>query len=260
MKEEDSVDLYADYMQKKNIIDKSYRFFSAPKDKRSGYKNLNEKIEDELMGVDYTVNVQDYVVFPSMEELSREVIPFLEFRKTKSDSTLRLRLSQPDGYIRSRGEPLFVVDGVLTKNKRFFMKLKPVDILKVKIVNNVNKLTQFGALGKNGIVMVETKKGLSYKVAQNNTTLKISGMNQSLDYYIPDYSKSNHPRLPDLRPTLFWAPSVRLSSNGKGSVFFYTSDDVGTFVVRIKGIAKNGEPFEAESVFEVSLGNPNDLR
>ncbi|MBI1768548.1 MAG: hypothetical protein HYR67_09250 [Bacteroidetes bacterium] len=260
VKEESSVDTYADYMHKKKTIDKSYRFFSAPKEKRTGYKNLNEKIEDELMGADYTVNVQDYVVFPNMKELIKEVIPFLEFRQTKKDSTMRLRLNQPDGYIRSKSEPLFVIDGILTKNKSFFMKLKPVDILKVKIINNLNKLTQFGALGKNGIVLVETKRGQAYKASESTTTLKITGMNQPLDYYIPDYSKFSHPRVPDLRPTLFWTPTVRFNSSGKASVSFYTSDDVGSFVVRIKGIAKNGEPFETESVFEVAWGTPSDLR
>lgn len=244
-------DDYGSFIYKKRIIDKSYGYFSKEKEKKISYYNLNEKIEDEVMGADLTVSVQDYVVFPSMEELIKEVIPFLEYRKYRNDSTLRLNIKSGGNYVRAKEEPLFVIDGVLTKNKAFFMKLKPLDIIKVKIVNDQNKLTQLGVMGRNGIVLVETKKGLSSVVSQNSTMLKIEGLSKPKPFFVTTYSKGEQSRVPDVRSLLFWAPQLKVNSNGKSSFQFYTSDDTGLWEVRIKGMTKGGDPFETKIIIEV---------
>ena len=252
----DSLDSYGDYSFKKKIADESYGFFAAPQKKSAKSFDLNEQFEEEAMGSDLTVKVQDYVVFPTMEDLIREVIPFLEHRKKGDKNSVRMLLNQKTNYIHAKSEPLFVIDGALTKNKDFFLSLKPVDIVTIKIINDLNKLSHLGALGKNGIVLVETKKSLASKVVENSTVLKIAGLSKAVPFSIKNYSSSTTNRLPDLRSTLYWNPFITVSALGKGTASFYTSDDIGEMRIIIKGFTKQGEPFYASSSFEVKIQKP----
>jgi hypothetical protein len=247
----DSIDAYGDYAVKKKIMEQSYNFFSSSKEKTEAAQNLNVRFEDEAMGTDFTVNVQDYVAFPTMEDLIREVIPYLQHRKKGNETIVKLLLSQKTNSIVPKGEPLFLIDGVLTKNKNFFLSLKPVDVLTIKLINNLNKLSHFGVLGKYGIVLVETKKSVAASVLQNSTVLKTQGLSKSLNAQLTNYSKSNSSRVPDLRSVLYWNPLQQVDNYGKSQFSFYTSDNIGSFDILVKGITKQGEPFDARGSFEV---------
>lgn len=247
----DSIDRYADYQSKKKLVSQSYKFFSGNQNKMATFKDLNAQFEDEAEGADFTVNVQDYVVFPTMEDVIREVIPYLEYRK--KNNTIRLLLPQVNGNLRPKSEPLFVIDGVLTKNKDIFLGLKPGDIVSIKLINNPNKLSKWGVLGKYGIVLVTTKNTSASTILERGSLIKVTGLSRPVEFVAPDYSKNNNPRTPDLRSTLSWAPLLSVGSGGKANVSFFTSDDIGTFEITIKGITSDGKPFEASRLFEVKF-------
>ncbi len=249
----DSSDIYGDYALKKKIVEESYNFFSIAKKKTTVFKNLNERFEDEAMGTDFTVNVQDYLAFPTMEDLIREVVPYLQHRKKGSTATVKLLIKQKESFVLPKGEPLFLIDGVLTKNKDFFMSLKPVDVMTIKLINNLNKLSPYGVLGKNGIVLVETKKSVATSATQNSTVINVQGLSKPLHAQLTSYSLSNSPRIPDLRAVLYWNPMQQVDIYGKSRCSFYTSDNVGSFSILVKGITQHGDPFEAEESFEVSF-------
>jgi hypothetical protein len=249
----DSIDAYGDYGLKKKIVEQCYNFFSSTKEKTEDLQNLNSQFEEEAMGADFTVNVQDYVAFPTMEDLVREVIPYLQHRKKSNGGNVKLLLKQNDNSVTPKGEPLFLIDGVLTKNKDFFLSLKPIDVLTIKLINNVNKLSHFGVLGKNGVVLVETKKSVAAKVLENSSVLKVQGLSKPLNAQVTAYSKGNLPRVPDLRSILYWNPLQQVDKYGKSQFTFHASDNIGTFGIIIKGITKQGDPFEAEGFFEVAF-------
>jgi len=241
----DSIDPYADYQSKRKMVSQSYNFFSGNQ-KMATFKDLNAQFED-----DFTVNVQDYVVFPTMEDVIREVIPYLEYRK--KNNTIRLLLPQVNGNLRPKSEPLFVIDGILTKNKNIFLGLKPGDIVSIKLINNPNKLSKWGVLGKYGIVLVTTKNTSASTILERGSLIKVSGLSRPAEFFSPDYSKTNNPRAPDLRSSLSWSPSVDANSGGKANFSFYSSDDIGTYEITIKGLTALGKPFEATRSFEVKF-------
>jgi hypothetical protein len=247
----DSMDRYADYQSKKKMVSQSYKFFSGNQNKIATFKDLNAQFEDEAEGADFNVNVQDYVVFPTMEDVIREVIPYLEYRK--KNNTIRLLLPQVNGNLRPKSEPLFVIDGVLTKNKNIFLGLKPGDIVSIKLINNPNKLSKWGVLGKNGIVLVTTKNTSASTILERGSLIKVTGLSRPIEFVSPDYSKTNNTRTPDLRSTLSWTPAINVNSDGKANLSFYTSDDIGTFEIRVKGLSSQGKPFEAIRSFEVTF-------
>ena len=57
-----------------------------------------------------------------------------------------------------RDDPLYVIDGILTKSTTYFCALEARDIVTIKVINNPNKLAQLSRLGENGVIFVETRK------------------------------------------------------------------------------------------------------
>jgi len=201
---------------------------------------LNKDFEDELTGVDYSVKVDDYVIFPTMEELIREVVPSLLHRRIKGNSVVRVVL--PDGAI-PKEDPLYIIDGIMTKNTSYFLQLKPAEIITIKVVRTINRLNRFGTMGRSGIVLVQTKGIDHMKLKNENTMISVKGINKPMIFRIPSHSVSSDQRIPDFRSTLYWNPSVATNSKGEGLINFSASDDVGTFLIRVQGITSDGRPF-----------------
>lgn len=229
------------------LVKESYAFFRTPIVKKSTATNLNERFEDEAMGTDFEINVDEYVVFPTMVDLVKEVIPFLEVKTRKEKVTTRLLIKQKNFFKKASSSPLFVIDGSLTKNEKTFLDLKPVDVFRVKIINDANRLPQFGSLGANGIVLVETKKRSKDKIKEN-MTISILGLNKPV---IKQSMTNFSPRIPDLRTTLAWIPLLKTNSQGIAALDIYTSDLKGEFYVTVRGKTTEGIPFEASQILSV---------
>lgn len=233
---------YAEFTSRKKLMDKSYSFYGNSEilKKASLSENPNSDFEDELTGVDYSVKVDEYVVFPTMEELIREVVPSLLHRRIKGNSIVRVVL--PDGAIPNE-DPLYIIDGIMTKNTDYFLQLKPADIITIKVVRTINKLNRFGTMGRNGIVLIQTKGIDHNELKSKNTLISIKGLNKPAPFRILAHSISSDLRKPDFRSTLYWNPSVTTNSRGEGSINFSASDDVGCFLIRVQGITSDGRPF-----------------
>ncbi len=81
------------------------------------------------------------------------------------------------------------------------------------------------------------------------------GITKPVSPVYPDYSKINNKRMPDFWSSLYFSSfKANLKSNSSQSVSnsFYTSDDVGEYVVRVMGHTKKGTAFYFEKSFNVS--------
>ena len=58
---------------------------------------------------------------------------------------------------------------------------------------------------------------------------------------------------PDIRSTLFWEPSITIDEEGQATLSFYTSDQPGTYAVRVEGLTEEGNPIVGETSFVVKL-------
>jgi len=252
-KEMESPDRYASFVTKRRLIDRSYSFFTSPEKTGTdvGYHDRGPDFEKEVKGAEITVNVQDYVVFPTMAELVREVIPSLQHRKAGGKNVLYVNLPEALWEMKT-GSPLYVIDGIATKNTDFFLSLKPSDLLTVKIVTNFQKLERFGLMGKNGIVMVQTKQG-DVREPLDDPSKLIQGINKPLNFRAPNHADAQYLHRPDFRTTIHWSPAVKTDPNGKSIMEFFCSDDIGKLTIRIDGLTIDGKPFSAEQDIEVSL-------
>ena len=87
----------------------------------------------------------------------------------------------------------------------------------------------------------------------NALVVEYEGLQQQRAFYSPQYAATseteNH--LPDFRNVLYWDPQVKLDSNGKILLSFYTSDMKGRFIAFVQGIYNNGLPAMGVTTFEV---------
>lgn len=243
--------LYFDFQAKKRAITKSYNFFASQDSLRSNkLTDPNYDYEDELSGADFTANVSDYLVFPSMEDLIREVVPWLQHRKVRGKSQVRVFLSDD---VKAQDDPLYIIDGVLTHNTDFFLQLKPRDLIALKVVRTYSKLITMGPIARNGVVLVHTKgvdKGL---IETANDLLPIKGLTKQIPF-VADLTNQKASRMPIFRSTLYWNPNQKITQSNSVQISFPATDDVGTFLIYVKGITYDGKPFEATDSLKVEFG------
>ena len=248
-------DAYGKYNYRKKIIDKSFSFFAQGKASHDSIANPNAAMEDELQGADITFKTSDYIIFPTMPELIREVLRSVDYRKIRGKDVIRI-------YTTGRrptndAGPLYVIDGILTKNPVTFVNLKPVDVLTIKVIKDSNKLSRFGSLGVNGVILVRTRNWPRKQAVSRENTFTLAGMSPPFVEKPGSMSDPHRqPSMPDLRPCLYWGPHQVLDATGKSIIHFTTSDDVGTFRIQIEGLTKEGTPFSAEETFQVKYYQP----
>jgi hypothetical protein len=254
LKQSDSIETYGDYMFKKDLMDQSFNFYAKAKTDAKGEGfNPNLEFEDELGGADFEVDAQKFLVFPEMEEMIREILPFVQHRKRGDKVTVRLILIEGTLNSIPTSDPLFIIDGVMSKNTELFLSLKPTDILTVKVVRDKTKLSRLGAIGKHGVIFVQTKNAIGEKVQANGKLLNIEGLSKPIDFKLINYSKTSNQRIPDFRSTLYWNPLVKTGTNGRASVSFYASDDVGEMIIKFEGMTNDGLPFSSEKSINVTF-------
>ncbi len=203
----------------------------------------NKAIEQELNGADLTVNLSDYLMMPTMEEVVREIVRTVEYRKIGGRQVIRVYTTGKVTHYSSG--PLFVIDGVITKDPSYFFGLKPADVISIKVVRDARKLFALGSLSANGVVIVKTR--LRTKIVKEKHTIEFAGLlPESHDSFMGHFN----PKMPDLRPCIYWS-SKTFTGRGDEFILFRTSDDVGKFKIQISGLAEDGIPFYSEHPFQV---------
>lgn len=246
---------YGEYAFNRNLISRSYSFFREKKNSVTEDQNLNRIFEDEFLGADYAVRISDYLVFPTIEDIFNEIVPFVQYKKKGDKGTLRISYRSETSTRTYKEAPLLIIDGVMTRNLQSLLTLKPEKIVIIKILNNPNKLTQVGKLGENGILFVETKNGSLAKTLSEENLLPITGLSKSvLSAPAGDQSKSG--RIPNLRSNLYWNPVLKTNS-GSSEVSFYTGDDTGPIIIQVEGLTKDGRHFVAQHKVTVNFKSPN---
>ncbi len=245
----EELDVYANYFHSKTVIDNSYGFYSGKTTFNNLKANPNDPFEEELGGADITVNLKDYVVFPTMSELIREVVRSVEHRKIKGKDIIRVYTTQKRPN--NSSQPLYIIDGILTKNTDYFLKLNPEDVLTLKVIKDSNKLTRFGSLGNNGIIMVETRTRYWGK-SHEEKSFYYTGFSDTITTKVINSYPAN---IPDLRASLYWNPNLMTNDVGESHFNFRISDHTGDFVIQIQGITQDGIPFFKQKNFSVVFKN-----
>lgn len=240
---------YGEFHKKKSEIGRAYNM--TPNFKSSVNGN---KLIEELFVPDFSVRLSDYLLFPTMEETLKEVVPALERRVRQGKSVVRLVRSDlarmPDH------DPIYFIDGVLTDNSDYFLSLNPKDVSTIKIINTVAKLQKLGPVGMHGVVLVETLiHNNAVNVPAPQSGFNAIGLNES--GMIAPVSKvpAFRRRVPYLASNIYWNPELQ-TSKGTVTFSFYAPDNAGVFTLQASGITSDGEPVSGEKSFMVRFSAP----
>lgn len=183
---------------------------------------------------DATYLLDDYTRFPVMEEVMREYVPGVFVRKRK-DGFHFIVVDQVNRGI-LRGDPMVLVDGVPVIDVDNVMRMNPLRVKKMEIVNRPYYL---GQAVFSGIVSYTTYQGDlgGLELDPRNVTLNYDGLQLKRQFHSPEYSRDqqNH-RMPDQRYLLYWQPEITTDPHGKAQFEFFTSDVPGKYVIMVEGL------------------------
>jgi hypothetical protein len=239
-------DPYATYSAKRNTVARSFAFFVNTKTQKDSIEDKNAAMEEELNGADVVLNLSDYLQMPTMNDVVRELLKFVEHRKVNGRDVIRMYTTtrMPN----NKTGPIFVIDGQITKDPSFFLSLAPSDVVYIKLVNNSGKLYALGQLGNNGVILVKTR---SQRVVINDShKINFSGFLPFSKF--PSLGNGNA-QIPDFRSCLFWSQRIFLRGAMHQEISFTTLDDVGKFKLQVFGVGEDGTPFYAEQPFTVKF-------
>lgn len=245
---------YYNFNNVAKVVGNSFAYNWNKEEVKKSTANPNAAMEDELNGVDATINVDDYVVFPTIEDLFREVVRFVQNKKVAGKPTLRVLSSDSNNPI--MGDPLYVVDGIATKNTEFIFSLKPGDIAVIKVVNNARKLRNLGSITKNGVIFFQTKIADIGQLIPKDDILYIEGLVEPL-VKKNEQVESSATRTPILRSTVYWNTQFERNERGLVGGTINSADNTGTINLRVQGITTDGIPFDKTQTVEVSFQQPN---
>jgi hypothetical protein len=233
-------DAYGLYAHQKGIIKSSYNYF--------GSKGRNDHLTpDDDVESDLEVNVEKFEPFVTMAEVFSNVVPMVSYKKNKGNETIRVFLQKTAGP--GTADPVYIINGVMTGDTRYLLTLDPKSVQKIGVLRTEKMLSRYGDLGRDGIVVINTKEQVD-NMGDERNVIYVEGINQTLPYKKSIYSEGAlKSKIPDLRSSLYWDAVVKF--NEQASFDFYTSDDLGQYVIQIVGF-QNGKPFMSESEFFVT--------
>ncbi|HET9486394.1 MAG TPA: hypothetical protein VFO54_03125, partial [Chryseosolibacter sp.] len=203
---------------------------------------------------DDTYLLDDYTRFPVMEEVMREYVPGVFVRKRR-DGFHFIVIDKVNGGVLP-GDPMVLLDGVPVFDVDDVMKVDPLQVRKLEVVNRYYYL---GQAVFSGIVSYTTYQGNlgGLELSPGSVSMDYEGLQLKRKFFSPQYARNINDRLPDQRYLLHWQPDIVTDENGKQKVEFYTSDVPGLYSVVVEGLSVDGFSGSRTFTFPVQTsGNP----
>lgn len=185
-------------------------------------------------------NLDDYVRFPTLEDVFREYVPGVIVRRPAGRKSQVFVVDNAKELFFDK-EPLILLDGLPVLNTDMLLS---TDASTVKRVAVVNQKYFMGDVVYNGILDISTYKGNlgAFDIDPTAVVIDYDGLQRSRIFNSPDYStaESRTSRMPDFRNMLYWNPNVETDASGNQMIRFFTSDKRGNFVAVIHGMTANG--------------------
>ncbi|MEM9918700.1 MAG: hypothetical protein AAF990_11415 [Bacteroidota bacterium] len=199
-----------------------------------------------------SLRISDYDPFPDLPTFFKEIYTPLKIRQQK-DGQYNARMFGPEEYIRRflPGSPLYIIDGQLTRNTKFFTDLRIDKVEKIDLHCFLVDIKKgYGPVGFSGVVNVTTNnKRLTVPEADLEDVFEIEGLLPAVAFPVAPSDASS--TCPDFRPQLYWEPSLSTDANGRAEIRFRQSDDVSTFVIEVVGRTADGQMVRGEQRYEV---------
>ncbi|HEY1061611.1 MAG TPA: hypothetical protein VGE44_07985 [Daejeonella sp.] len=202
---------------------------------------------------DKTYLLDNFVRFTTMEEVLREYVVEVPVTRQKDDFSAWVIVRPHLTDIPKSVKPLIILDGVPIFDSG--NKIIKYDPKKVRSLDVVAQKYFLGALNFEGILNFTTYKGNlpDFQLDTRATIVDYEGLQLKREFYSPVYETASQTesRLPDFRNVLYWSPDIKINSDGKKIISFYTSDQENNYTIMLQGISSSGKAGSASLNIEV---------
>ncbi len=233
---------YGLYATKRNQISNSYNYFGESDDTIQDTVRLNfmDEFEKNVIATNDIFKTEDYELFPTMKEFLNEVISPIQAYNSFGRTVIRVKSLRDDRN--TDDDPLFIIDGIATKNVPYILSLDPKLIEEIRVIRDPRDLNLFSTMGEHGIVLMKSYQGgLREEIDPNNI---IQGLNPVLQK--KNVNLTGTEQAPVFDSNVYWNPTWTSSE----SLRFIQSNDIGKMRIRVEGF-QSGKPksywFEYES-------------
>ena len=228
---------------------------------RKSYHTSENTIDESLSKDDriifpYLYFNPDAVVYPAnfmaldnFKEINANILPGSALRRSRDIYHIFLFDFLTKGMF-ARPAPIFL-DGVFIDNANPLIKLNSDDIEKIELCKSVRVK---GELEFPGLVSVITKKRINdfNRFKSSALIVRMDNYSDKVFYKAPAYDKDGSAsRMPDFRQLLYWNPEITLRQGATSYFEFFSSDNLGDYLVEIRGFDSDGIPVSAYSKIKV---------
>ncbi|MFC5271288.1 hypothetical protein [Adhaeribacter terreus] len=187
---------------------------------------------------DKTYVLEKYEALKDFEEVLKEIVP--DVRVLTATAEPETRMISKDKRDFFKHPPMYFIDGRPTWNDDLILRLNADLIKEVSIYNSSKTLRQFGSIGNQGVIAIQTKAGnFNSPELDDKYQITVPGVAMAREFYVPPIVNTQS-QIPDFRPLLYWNPSLKTDASGNAEVTFPTSDAVSNFRIYAEGISGSG--------------------
>ncbi|MCB0688365.1 MAG: hypothetical protein KDC53_17625 [Saprospiraceae bacterium] len=203
------------------------------------FSNVEESINEDASSrsqnipePDMNIDVQDFSVRGKLVDLLKEIITPFKFRKENDGRyTIKVLYQLFDLKYFYDSDPVFIVNGMVTRDFNFIANLPLQDIKRLKIYADLKTLRDLKLVDVGGVGIVEMVDPL-FALSENQRLPHrlVQGLQRPINYPVESNIQSKNPLLKSL---LFWMPNASLDSAGQYHFSVPVSDDISTFEIEV---------------------------
>lgn len=207
---------------------------------------------------DRVVYPDDFIKLNGLKEIVTEIMPGIWLRKKEDQYVFQAFDESRDRYTT---RTTLLVDGIPVQDPSGMLNWDSDKFWKIDLSYSPRI---FGDWMMGSVVSVFTRT-LNCPLQLENiiTRMKWQGYLEPDRYQPPVYDKQEEqdsPR-PDFRSLLYWNPEVTLGPDSPREIDFFTSDNSGTYYIRIQGFTRDGLPVYLTVPIRVGeSGNSNAIK
>ena len=192
-------------------------------------------------------HMDDYTRFPTVKEICVELIPTLQFTRSKGQYRIKMVASDPTESRKYLMDNILVMmDGVVLTNHGM---LADFDAMLLEDIDLYPQSIALGGVPFNGVVNFITKKNYVTALAfpDNVRVVDFKGVSYPVAYtgIVPSSSAT------DLRQLLYFHPALSIKGQNAERLTLSLPSYTGVFRVKAEGWTASGIPVHAEYTFEV---------
>lgn len=243
-----------EYIKQSRSRKKIYQFYGGVEN------DLNTEtvsVERAKLKPGLTYKMAEYETFDNVGEFFIEVTTPLRFKINK-DNTFSAQIINPRQYTsRTKeldGDPLYIIDGKVTKNADFVGKIKLNEVNEVKLYYNPNKLNEhYRAIAVGGIAEISTTVDDFHVPLEDEDDIFIAKGIQTPGSFVSDASSGQG--VPAFKSQVYWNPMITTNNKGRAKLEYKQSDDISTFIIKVVAQTETGDMIYGEQTYEVKRAN-----